>query len=200
MSDTISQKQHTVLLSVLNFCIDAIHQMADALLVTEAFKEAEILKKNLANIRIPDFAKDRTSSIITCVADAITEANTSVDIFKKRFEVRSMSLEPHTDTLSYLSVCDARFSAILWDMSLDAPKKDKLKRLLADNGTSLRIFEDVPAVLRGGSYEFLTTANTATIAFEHCYGFTFVEYKQGRMQGGYSMPIEIVNDLISANE
>jgi hypothetical protein len=74
----------------------------------------------------------------------------------------------------------------LWEVSLNVNDK-KLLRDMIKRIADISVWEDLPATLEGLSYARVKNDMSGTIAFEHAYGVTFMEYKQGLAKAGWTV-------------
>lgn len=74
----------------------------------------------------------------------------------------------------------------LWEITL-SPGDNKLLRALIKRIAAISVWEDLPATQTGMSYAHVKNGMNGTIAFEHAYGVTFMEYKNGTANNGWTV-------------
>lgn len=74
----------------------------------------------------------------------------------------------------------------LWEITL-SPGDNKLLRALIKRIAAISVWEDLPATLAGLSYTHVKNDMSGIIAFEHVYGVTFMEYKNGLAKTGWTV-------------
>lgn len=80
----------------------------------------------------------------------------------------------------------ARLYRNLWELALSAEDKQIMRNLLK-RIASFSVWEDLPSTLVGRSYERLFNEMDGTIAFQHAYGVTFMQYKEGKASSGWTL-------------
>jgi hypothetical protein len=100
---------------------------------------------------------------------------------------RKMSNTPeHLELALRAQQLGLRLYRNLWEIALsDADRK--VFRQLIRRMASLTVWEDIPSSLQGRSYERITNGMSGTIAYDHAYGVTFMKYKAGQSDFGWSV-------------
>jgi hypothetical protein len=80
----------------------------------------------------------------------------------------------------------ARLYRNLWELSLSDNDK-KIMRNLIKRIASFSVWEDLPSTMAGRSYERVLNEMDGTIAFQHVYGVTFMQYKEGKASSGWTL-------------
>lgn len=108
--------------------------------------------------------------------------------------------------MQYTNVCTAgvqllsdRFYRVLWEVALDEATHTSLSRLIPYNVNDLitTVWEDVPrTLLADRSYDYLTVQATGTVIFVHCYGYSYIKYKAGQIDGGYTVLLDTIEHAL----
>lgn len=80
----------------------------------------------------------------------------------------------------------ARLYRNLWELSLSDDDK-KIMRNLIKRIASFSVWEDLPSTMVGRSYERVFNEMDGIIAFQHAYGVTFMQYKEGKASSGWTL-------------
>jgi hypothetical protein len=84
----------------------------------------------------------------------------------------------------------------LWELSLSDDDK-KIMRKLIKNIASFSVWEDLPATMAGRSYERVSNDMDGVIAYQHAYGVTFIEYKEGKASSGWTLLREALEENVT---
>jgi len=84
----------------------------------------------------------------------------------------------------------------LWELTLTDGDKKLLSRLLKRIAI-VSVWEDLPATLNGLSYDRVKNDMSGTIAYQHAYGVTFVEYKAGKASTGWTVLRDTLEDTLT---
>jgi len=87
----------------------------------------------------------------------------------------------------------ARLYRNLWELALSDDDK-KIMRNLIKKIATFSVWEDLPATMAGHSYERVTNNMYGTIAYQHVYGVTFIEYKEGKASSGWTLLRDALED------
>lgn len=119
--------------------------------------------------------------------NAVQFAERAADELLEVTERRKMQLTQEYKFIAFtVRELGTRLYRNLWELSLCADDK-KLVRALIKRIAAISVWEDLPATLAGLSYARVKNGMNGTIAFEHAYGVTFMEYKQGLAQAGWTV-------------
>jgi len=129
-------------------------------------KEQQIFKQAMSSV---DYAED--------AALELTEVTAR----------RKMSAtEEHLQLVSKAQQLGARAYRNLWEISLSDTDRYIMRNLIKKIAV-LSVWEDLPATMSGRSYERVVNAMDGTIAFQHAYGVTFMQYKEGKASSGWTL-------------
>lgn len=83
----------------------------------------------------------------------------------------------------------------LWELSLSDDDK-KIMRNLIKKIAVFSVWEDLPATMAGHSYERVSNDMDGVIAYQHAYGVTFMEYKEGKATSGWTLLREALEENV----
>lgn len=186
----LKYNEHVTLAEISADCKDVVLLAEKILLAIDAQKVCNELKARTKSIFI-NWERTADINILRHAKDAVEAAEDSLDTVVYIFSARKMDESEGVKAIrSRVKLSAARLERTLWDMAI--PKNDKaiIKEMLNKIGVLMQFREDVPAPLRGGSYEKTTTSINGLLAFSHAFGYTFVRYEKGQMEKAWSVPLE----------
>jgi hypothetical protein len=104
--------------------------------------------------------------------------------------------EEHIHLILKVRQLGARLYRNLWEVALNASDK-KIMRNLIKKIALFSVWEDLPATMRGYSYTRVRNEMFGTVAYEHVYGVTFMEYKAGQAVFGWTVLRSSLEDSIT---
>ena len=109
---------------------------------------------------------------------------------------RKMSAtEEHLQLVSKAQQLGARAYRNLWEISLSDTDRYIMRNLIKKIAV-LSVWEDLPATMSGRSYERVVNDMDGTIAFQHTYGVTFLDYKTGKAAAGWTLLREALEESV----
>lgn len=133
---------------------------------------------------VPEFANFGADE--TLLREAIYHVTAAEDAAEAFLDVaarRKMSLtQEHHKLLKKIDLMGHRLYRNMWEISLDR-RDTNLKNKLLKSLSVLVIWEDSPCTLDRLSYEKLAAPLDGVVAYEHCFGVTFMRYDKGKAKG-----------------
>lgn len=177
----INQYQHESFLSLAHEGQEVGNRICQILADMDAVKSVQ-------KIAVPlSCNSDKDTGIIR---DAIAFVDYAEDAVLELTEVTSR--RKMSNTLEHLELAlkaqqlGTRLYRNLWEVSLSDGDRKVLRQLIR-RVASLTVWEDIPSSLQGRSYERVTNGMSGTIAYDHAYGVTFMKYKAGQSDFGWSV-------------
>ncbi len=100
---------------------------------------------------------------------------------------RKMSVtDEHLQLVINAQCLGVRLYRNLWELSLSDDDK-KIMRNLIKKIAVFSVWEDLPTTMAGHSYERVSNSMDGVIAYQHAYGITFMEYKEGKAISGWTL-------------
>lgn len=129
---------------------------------------------------------------MACVDYAEEAALSLVELSARR---KMIATEEHLQLVSKAQQLGIRLCRNLWELTLDNSDR-KIIRGVISKIAAVSVWEDVPAMLEGRSYERVANAMDGTVAYDHAYGITFMDYEKGQATNGWSVLRTAWEDLI----
>lgn len=178
------QHQHAQsLLALARQGLDVGNRVCQILTDLDAVKSADKVKLEYHDSRYQPLDQVMTRSAI----NAVQFAERASDELLALTESRKMQLTQEYKFIAFtVRELGTRLYRNLWELSLCDEDK-KLVRALIKRIAAISVWEDLPATQTGMSYEHVKNGMNGTIAFEHAYGVTFMEYKNGTANTGWTV-------------
>lgn len=103
--------------------------------------------------------------------------------------------QEHLELTAKAAELGTRLYRNLWELSLSEEDKKNLRKLIRRFAV-LSVWEDLPATMAGKSYQKVTNSMDGVIAYQHAYGVTFMEYKEGKATSGWTLLREALEENV----
>lgn len=129
---------------------------------------------------------------MSCVDYAEEAALSLVELSARR---KMIATEEHLRLVSKAHQLSIRLYRNLWELTLDNSDR-KIMRGLIKKIAAVSVWEDIPATLEGRSLERVSNAMDGIIAYDHAFGITFIDYKNGQATKGWSVLRDAWEDIV----
>jgi hypothetical protein len=151
----------------------------------DAFKSVKNI--NLANPAGIGYRANHESLLLHSAIAAVDYAEESAT---ELIQVTSRRKIPVTDEYINLALkaqeLGSRLYRNMWEIAL-SDRDRKAMRQMVSRIAQISVWEDLPAPLCGLSYDEVVNAMTGVIAYNHAFGISFVEYKNGLAATGWTV-------------
>lgn len=186
--------QHESFLLLAHEGLEVGNRVCQILADIDAQKSVQRLYEHLQGIAMGD-----TDNEVTALRKAVFFVDYAEDAVIELTAVtqrRNMdNTEEHLALAKKAQQLGTRLYRNLWELSLSDSDRKNL-RLLMQRTATLHVWEDIPSPLLNRSYERVTNGMDGVIAFDHCYGLTYMQYKQGQGVFGWSILREHLEESV----
>lgn len=131
--------------------------------------------------------EDDDGTIVRRATSAVVYAeDAAIELTEVTYRRKMTATEEHLQLIIKAQQLGARLYRNLWEVALNASDK-KIMRNLIKKIALFSVWEDLPATMQGRSYERVSNEMFGTVAYEHVYGVTFMEYKAGQAVSGWTV-------------
>lgn len=177
--------QHESFLLLAHEGLEVGNRVCQILADIDAQKSVQRLSEHLKGIAHGD-----TDNEVTALRKAVFFVDYAEDAVIELTAVTQRrnidNTEEHLALAKKAQQLGARLYRNLWELSLSDSDRKNL-RLLMQRTATLHVWEDIPSPLLNRSYERVTNKMDGVIAFDHCYGLTYMQYNQGQGVFGWSV-------------
>ena len=192
----LTYQQHVTLHEVTADCKEVVLLAEKTLLDIDAQAAALKVRADSAGVFVT-YEKVKDMDILQLAREAVEVAESSVDAVVLIFNSRKMQDSANIKSMrSKVKLSSARLDRTLWDLAISNNDKDIVRALMRKIGVMIHLREDVPAPMRGANYESAEGDVTGLLAFSHAFGYTFIQYKEGKFNKGWSVPLEDMSNAI----
>lgn len=138
--------------------------------------------------------------MLAAALHALASIEDSELVLKDIYARRRMSARELDPICKQIHLLSQRMERNIWEVRLTREQKSILNALL-HSSASLCVWEDIPALLIGKTYDSLRNNMSGVVAFMHCYGVSFINYREGTAcQEGWSLPLPLLIDAVHQGE
>lgn len=129
---------------------------------------------------------------IACVEYAELAAMELAEVTARR---KMLLTQEHVTLADQARILGLRLYRNLWELTLSDSDRKNL-RCLIRRVASLSVWEDLPATMAGKSYDHVSNGMDGTIAYQHAFGVSFIEYKAGKAEFGWTLLRDTLEDNV----
>jgi hypothetical protein len=171
----LKSRQAECLLSLTTECADVRQQIVTALDAVEARSAVKKIEEHVARYLVSEEQHSMDECILRNAINAVDSVEDALMLYEETFARRKMEIgKSQRGLMNTVSCLSMRLYRTLWDLTLTSQDVENKNRLLGVIA-ALIVLEDAPC----GKYEKVANGMSGVLAFEHCYGVTFIEYHKG---------------------
>lgn len=193
----LSAKQAESLVSLFHEGCELGKKVCDILLEIEATKAWKYLKDRFpVRATEDDESKSLDRKILNDAVAAVEYAEDAALLFSEVADKRKMRIAGENQRLlNNIHTLSLRLYRNMWELSLEKKDRDNVRNLILQVAT-VSVWEDQPS--EKFTYEQVASAVfNGVVAFNHCFGITFISYKAGKVNGtSWSVPFNILEEAV----
>jgi hypothetical protein len=145
---------------------------------------------------LPEHGNNKDQQLFKQAMSSVDYAEDAAAELNEVIARRKMSAtDEHLQLVIKAQQLGARAYRNLWEVSLTDSDRILMRSLIRRIAV-LSVWEDLPATMSGRSYERVVNDMDGTIAFQHAYGVTFLDYKTGKAAAGWTLLREALEESV----